>query len=428
MATRATDQIEADFLGAIRTDNEIIDKSLQAGLTPEHFADSANREQWRLAVAMRTEGTEVSDAALYAKAHSLGILERLGGMERLLRTGTGSSLGFAQLLEALLDTHAKRESYRRLRRAVDGLTGETIELGELRQLAEEVTGICAGQRSVQRSIGDIDAEIEADVKAAQEGKTDDADMLTWGLPKLDRYLRGIKRHEYVLICARPSRGKSSMLSTIAGANLVKGKRIAYFTLETSDKAVVQQMAGQMAGVATELMREWLPEHYSRFNKARAMIRDSKRLMVFDRDMTLDAIQGRCRLLANSFKPDAVILDYLGLVQTPGKSPYERVSLASKAMIPLRKVLGCPLIVGQQLNRSSESQEREPGTADLRDSGQLEEDAHRIVMLHWKNSQYLDQENRPYKILQPKLRDGRTTAVDGIEFHAPTTTFREAVGL
>jgi replicative DNA helicase len=423
---RTSDQLEADFLGSIRIDNEIIDKALQAGLTPEHFADAANREQWKLAVSMRTEGAEVSDAGLYAKGHSLGLLDRLGGMERLLKTGTGSSLGYEQQLAALLDVYAKREAYKLLKRAVDGLAKQSLELGELRELADGVTTLCAGKQSVQRSIADIDAEIEADVKAAQEGKTGEEGSLTWGLKKLDTFLRPIRRHEYVLVCARPSRGKSSMLSWLAGANLGQGKRVAYFTLETSDKAVVQQMAGQLAGVRLDSMPQWMPDQFRAFNKARASLRDSKRLMVFDRDMSLDAIIARCRLLAGSFKPDLVVLDYLGLVATSGRSPYERVSLVSKAMIPLRKALQCPLVVGQQLNRAAESQEREPTLGDLRDSGQLEEDAHRCVMLHWKDSQFLDKETRAYKILQPKLRDGRTTAVDGIEFHAPTTSWREAI--
>lgn len=422
---RSSDKLEADFLGAIRTDNAIIDKALQSGLTAEHFADAANREQWKLAVSMRTEGAEVSDAGLYARAHAMGILANLGGMDRILSTGTGSTLGYEQTLTSLIDTHAKREAYKLLKRGMDGLTKQTMELGDLRELADGVTTLCAGKQNHHRSMADIDAEIEADVKAAMEGKTGDEGSLTWGLPKLDRFLRPIRRHEYVLVCARPSRGKSSMLAFLAGANIMQGKRVAFFTLETSDKAVVQQMAAQLAGVRLDSMAQWMPDQFRAFNAARAKLKDSKRLMVFDRDMSLDAITARCRLLAGSFKPDLVILDYLGLVASNGRSPYERVSLVSKAMIPLRKALGCALVVGQQLNRAAEAQEREPTLGDLRDSGQLEEDAHRCVMLHWKDSGFLDREIRAYKILQPKLRDGRTTAVDGIEFNAPTTTWREA---
>ena len=422
---RSSDKLEAGFLSALRVDNAIIDKALQAGLTAGHFADIPNREQWKLAVEMRTEGAEVSDAGLYAKAHSLGILANLGGMDRLLSTGTGSALGYEQMLASLIDAYGKREAYKLLKRGMEGLAKQTLEMADIRELADNVITLCAGKQNHHRSVADIDAEIEADVQAAMAGKTGDEGSLTWGLPKLDNYLRPIRRHEYVLVCARPSRGKSSMLAFIAGANLMQGKRVAFFTLETSDKAVVQQMAGQIAGVRLDSMAQWMPDQFRLFNTARAKLKDSKRLMVFDRDMSLDAITARCRLLAGSFKPDLVIIDYLGLVATNGRTPYERVSLVSKAMIPLRKALGCALVVGQQLNRASEAQEREPTLGDLRDSGQLEEDAHRCVMLHWKDSNILDREIRAYKVLQPKLRDGRTTSVDGIEFNAPITTWKEA---
>jgi replicative DNA helicase len=416
--------IERDYLAACRLDNTIIDAAIQAGLTTGMFASHVCQNQWQLMLAMRLSGTEVSDASLYAEAHKRGLLASLGGVDGIISGTAASTLGAATQLEAILDLHAKRESWKLLHKAVEHLESNTADMAEIQRLAGAVAAMSSGQRGVQRSVADIDQEIEADVKAAQEGKTG-GPMITWGLPKLDKYLCPIERHEYVLVCGRPSRGKSSMLTHIAGTNLMQGKRIAYFTLETSDKAVVRQMAAQMARVNLKQMGTWMPQHFTTFKKAREAIRDSGRLMVFDRDMTLEAIEARCRLLATSYKPDAVVLDYLGLVGTKGKSIYERVSTASKAMIPLRKVLGCPLIVGQQLNRAAEAQEREPSLSDLRDSGQLEVDAARVVMLHWKDSRYLDQETRAYKVLQPKMRDGPTTAVDGIEFHAPTTTWREA---
>jgi len=183
------------------------------------------------------------------------------------------------------------------------------------------------------------------------------------------------------------------------------------------------MACQYAKVNWQKRAEWMPDEYKRFNEARTFIRGTNRLLIYDKDLTLDAIESRSRLLASSFKPDVVIGDYLGLVRTKGKDIYERVSNASKAMIPLRKALDCPLVFGQQLKRS-ENEKEEPTLGALRDSGQLEEDASRVVMLHWTDGQFLDQEHRPYKILQPKFRDGPTTAVSGITFHAPTTRFYE----
>jgi len=424
--SRPTDSVEADFLSSCRLDNALIDQALQAGLSPAHFANPPHRALWLLSQALRVQGKEVDTTSLYTEAIQRGLLGEMGGAHAVLAQTVDNSFGGAKLLDTLIDVHAKRESWKRVKRLDERLTDGSIDLAEVRGLSEEITRISSGQSVVSRDINAIDAEVGAEVQAAREGRKSEEIEVSWGVKKLDRFLTTLKPHEYALVCARPSRGKSSLLSQMAGYNCIHGLRVAYFTLETSDKAVFRQMAAQLSGLCLGQMREWMPNHYDDFNRARARLKDSGRLMIFDRDMTLDALTARCRLLAASWKPQLVLIDYLGLVSTQGKSPYERASIASKAMIPLRKALGCTLVVGQQLNRGSDAQDREPGLGDLRDSGQIEEDAHRIVMLHWKDSRLLDQSTRQYKILQPKLRDCPTTAVDGIEFNAPLTRFREGV--
>lgn len=418
---------ERHFLSECIYDPAHIDKAVQAGLTQAHFTDYQHRDLWAFLLDLRASGKPIDEANIYAEASARGVLQKLGGTERLLEitsdAGRTPPAG-TPWLDCLLTAFAKREAWKKLEHAKTLLERNEASLDEVRALAEQAAGFCSQQRQQQRTIETIDDEIAAEVAAAKTGKKDESKLIKWGLPKLDKFLTPIESHEYVLICARPSRGKSSMLAQLAIRNLYRGKRIAYFTLETSDKSVVKQMAAQMAKLNLKEMHNWMPENFEDFDEARQFIRASGRLLVFDRDMELPQIEARCRLLAASFKPDVVMLDYLGLVRTAGKSIYERVSGASKAMIPLRKALGCPLIVGQQLNRASDAQEREPTLGDLRDSGQLEEDAHRVVMLHWKDSRLLDQPTREYIVLQPKLRDGPTTAADGIKFHAPTTRFYE----
>jgi replicative DNA helicase len=101
-----------------------------------------------------------------------------------------------------------------------------------------------------------------------------------------------------------------------------------------------------------------------------------------------------------------------------------MSLVSKAMIPLRKVLGCALVVGAQLSRSSESERREPTRTDFRDAGGIEEDAHRCLALWRKPGQALDMEYFDTDLLQLKLRDGPLAHVP-LRFHGRTTRFMEA---
>jgi replicative DNA helicase len=167
----------------------------------------------------------------------------------------------------------------------------------------------------------------------------------------------------------------------------------------------------------------MPEKQQEYMDKLRFAKTTKNLMIFDRDLSLTAIESRCRLLATSFKPELVIIDYLGLIVLDGSSSYERMSKVSKAMIPLRKALGCTLMVGAQLNRGPEKEEREPGRSDFRDAGGIEEDAHRIIALWRKPGQALDRDYYDSALLQLKCRDGGLAKVE-CSFHGPTTRFIE----
>lgn len=424
-------QLEKNFLACAYLDGATIDAGVSSGLGATCFTYGPHAEQFRFLCELRLSGKDTSIESVFAESRTNGRFNALGGAQAIFDAANAQpTITFASgFVRALLDAHGKRQALLHLSAAVESIKSGTATLEGIKATAERVTEVCSSQQSVHRSIGDIDNDAAAKIKAATSEAPDESQLIKWGIPKVDRFMMPIERHEYVLIAARPSRGKSSLLAHLAMTNLVRKLKVAYFTLETSDTSVFMQIAGQRCGlnVHRDGIRQWTPQEHKRFEDARNYLKTSGRLLVFDKDMTLEAVQARCRLLAANYKPDLVVLDYLGLVRSEGKSIYERVSNASKAMIPLKKLLGCALVVGQQLKRA-ENDAAEPTLSDLRDSGQLEEDAHRVVMPHWKESKHLDQQHRPYIFLQPKLRDGPTTAVDGITFHAPTTRFYEESGL
>jgi replicative DNA helicase len=238
----------------------------------------------------------------------------------------------------------------------------------------------------------------------------------------------MEAHEYVVVGARTSIGKSSFMSQIASHNLNRGLRVAYFTLETSAGAVVKQIAGQRSKVNLRQINQEMSDRQQEYFKALKRLGE-QHLRVFDKDMTVGQIESRCRLLAASWKPQLVIIDYLGLIRGTDGSAYERMGQLSKAMIPLRKTLGCVLMVAAQLNRSNEREDRAPTRSDFRDAGSIEEDAHRVIALHRPskshtgNVQELGQSTYDYELLQLKLRDG-PLAYSRIKYFAPHTWFYE----
>ena len=299
----------------------------------------------------------------------------------------------------------------------------SVDLAEVGKVGEELVHACAGKVVSHRPIGVIAGEAIAEAQAAIEGRKDDRVTIETGLPSFDRGATPIYPHEYFVMAGRSSHGKSSLMLQMAGHNLARNLRVVIFTLETSDKSVVKQIAAQRSGVDLRNIGRAMPEQQKRYLKGLDWLATGKNLLVFDKDLTADAIASRCRMLATTFRPDLVLVDYLGLVGGFDGSAYERASAASKTMIPLQKSLGCALGVGCQLNQGSEKDEREPNRTDFRDSGQILEDCHRAIAVWRKPGFKLDQATFDYDILQLKLRDGPLTKTP-CRFHAPTTRFIE----
>ena len=218
------------------------------------------------------------------------------------------------------------------------------------------------------------------------------------------------------------------MTQLAQCNLYRGLRVAYFTLETSSRAVVLQMASQRAQINLRFISM---ESMEKQKLLKAEIEALKKmpLLIFERDLSLDQIEARCQLLAATWKPDLVIIDYLGLIKTTDGNAYERMSKLSKAMIPLKKSLGCAMIVAAQLNRGNEREDRPPSRTDFRDTGSIEEDAHRVLAIHRPSkddsgvTQGCDRKEYLQELYQLKNRDGPLHQTR-LTFFSPHTRFTE----
>jgi len=418
---------EQRFLSACYQDPAHIDTGVGSGLTVDHFTDSEAAAQWRILTALRAAGEATDTGAVYAHAVAAGLLDQCGGLGGITaassQDGTAGVNGPAAL-SVLLAGYSRREAWKLCERGRSMAADAATSLADVGALGEALVGVCAGKVAHHRPVADIAAEAHADASAVLAGNVEVGPVIVTGLPKFDRFATPMRSHEYVVVAGRSSHGKSSLMLQIAGHNLGLGMKVVIFSLETSDKSVVKQLAGQRAGIDLRNIQDATREQQDKYMKGLEYLGKSKKLLVFDRELTVDAIAARCRLLAASFQPNLVIVDYLGLIGGTTGSAYERTSALSKAMIPIQKSLGCVLMLGVQLNQSAEKEEREPTRTDFRDSGQILEDAHRCIAVWRKPGFALDQQWFDYDLLQIKLRDGNLCKV-GCRFHGPSTRFLEA---
>lgn len=228
--------------------------------------------------------------------------------------------------------------------------------------------------------------------------------LASGLRPVDDLLNGMRPGDLILLAARPSMGKSALGFEIARRVASHGGRVLIFSLEMGYKQVVGRWASALSRVhGSRVERGLCPAQYAgtahetrylsrpelrTYNDALEQIQGYATLTINDQ-ASLRAEQIRAQALAHAARAgglDLVVVDHTGLIDAGPDGRRQltatREGAKSRAMKALAKELGAPLILLQQLNRGVEArQDKRPGLADLRDSGEHEENADIVLALY-----------------------------------------------
>ena len=213
----------------------------------------------------------------------------------------------------------------------------------------------------------------------------DIDPLYVGLERLDNALGGLEGGDVIVIGARPAVGKSAFVTQIA-LYLSRGKKkVAFYNLEMSDKQIYERLLSSISGIGLTRIRRahsFLGDERERFNKAN---KELKELTLYIRSgpVSVSKIRNECKHL----ELDCIIIDYIQLLKSDIRyqSRTSEVGAISKAIKELAMELNIPIIALSQLNRVSELREnKEPTMGELREAGDIEQDAS-IILLLWNIS-------------------------------------------
>lgn len=247
--------------------------------------------------------------------------------------------------------------------------------------------------------------------------------LSFGIPDLDDATNGAGPGEIIIVGARPSLGKTSLALNFAAHFAKLGNPTAIFSAEM----LATQLGVRFLSSAAEIDSIRLArgrigkEEIKRLHNSIPKVAQLP-IWIDDRsDMRLVDIQVGLRTLVKEHGIKVGIVDYLQLLREPegSRNREDAVRRISNGLFNIAKELQIPLIVLAQLNRDADG--REPRKSDLRDSGSIEQDAHKIFLLHADDpspeAQIIDLE-----IIVSKCRDGRLGPIE-VEFHRPFTTFK-----
>jgi replicative DNA helicase len=250
-----------------------------------------------------------------------------------------------------------------------------------------------------------------------------------GFMDLDTLLGGFHRSDLVVLAARPSVGKSSLLINF-GRNAAVGQnaRVAIFTIEMSGAQLAQRLLASECGVdASRLRLGQMTESEERRAMNATGELSGLELYIDDSSIvTVGQIQTKVRRLAQQLGGiDLVLIDYLQLMQGSSRTRDNRVqevSEISRGLKMLARELDVPVIAAAQLSRAPEMRQPHiPMLSDLRESGSIEQDAD-VVMFIYREDIYVTREewetrnfDQPYpegitKLIVAKHRNGPTGVV------------------
>lgn len=231
-------------------------------------------------------------------------------------------------------------------------------------------------------------------------------------PSLNDVISGFRHGALSVVGARPAVGKTSIGIQVA-LELARHGNVLFSSLEMSERELHFRCMAAGAWIPHAMLEAPQPlPPWANVKLAKWFKETPKRIVFDDRgSITVNDVRVQARSVAREGKLAGVVVDYLQLISgtDPKAKRLEIVGEASRQLKLLAKDLGCPVIALSQLNRNSEGRaDKRPQLADLRESGDIEQNADVVLLLHRDMDPSSGSDD--LEVLVAKNRHGATRAV------------------
>jgi len=209
-----------------------------------------------------------------------------------------------------------------------------------------------------------------------------------GFYELDNLLSGFQKSDFIILAGRPSMGKTALALNFARNSSSQDTKIGFFSLEMSNKQLVERLLTSEAKLDSHLVRTGkLPKHeWNKLSDAADTLSESEIYIDDSADLNIMELRAKARQLKVEKNIDILFIDYLQLLHAPGKSEsrQQEISFISRSLKALSKELEIPIVCLSQLSRAVESRtDHRPIMSDLRESGAIEQDADVVMFIYRK---------------------------------------------
>jgi len=413
----------------MQDDREAMAGQIDSTLNPQDFGEEIHGNLFRLWQQLGQAGQARDLAALVDASRTHNLFT--GGEDYLINLATNPTYLTASVeaIQAAM-TRIKDLSVMRTVLASAKLVVEKAALGQtsveaLTTMLEDAAGNARTSAKSSRTgpehvAGFISVLLEQ-IERRLDGQEVEAGVAT-GFPRLDALLGGgFVDEDLIVLAARPSMGKTAMEVNFMLAAADAGRAALLFSMEMRGTSMAKRMISRAGRVPSSVFNsaEQLPDRLEAIYEAAQKLGNQQIYVDESPGLSLAEIRTRSRLFAaqNLGKKLIIGVDYLQLIAAgaaakPGTDARVVVGDASKGLKLLARELKCPVVALAQLSRTVEQRaNKRPMMSDLKESGQIEQDAD-VIMFLYRDEVYNPETSEPgiTEVIVSKQREGATGTV------------------
>ncbi len=413
-------EAEQSVLGGILlSDRAMYGLVIEEGLKPEDFYRERHRLIYESMLALYRETEPIDVLTVAEHLRSAGKLDEAGGKASVDElTGGVPGLGGIRRYAQIVREHA-------LMRRLLSTTYE-IQASVLNHAAAPRDLVEQAERAMlevahddrQKDFRTIDEILDDELKKMEKLSREGTSLTGTpsGFRDLDEITGGFQPGNLIVIAARPSMGKSALVTNIAeNAAIDHGRPVALFSLEMSETELAQRFVASQGRIkGDELRKGRVPDSkWPKILQASAKLAAAPLFIDDSSDVGIIEIRAKARRLHQQQPLGLIIIDYLQLMRPDGRveSRVQQVGEMSRGLKILARELHVPVIALSQLNRNVEARtDKRPLLSDLRESGSVEQDSDLVAFIY--RDEYYNREDSEHEgeaeIIIAKHRNGPLT--------------------
>lgn len=422
-------EAEQSIIGGLLLDNRAWDRV--GGIVAEgDFYNHQHRLLYSVIGGMINAGHAADVITVIERLDALGKADECGGMVYL--NALAQSVPSAANIRRYGELVRERAMLRKLVAAADDMATRAFNTegrDSAAILDEALTKLSElqrrGMRKEPRAIADIAIERTQHYEDLADGKV----VAGWRthIPRLTYMLNGgLRAGSLYILAARPSVGKSSFAQDLGLHFAQDGLTTLFLSQEMPDTEVADRGVANFGRLSFSDLMTGKMERDNWTRATEAMERLAKLPFYVDDQaaLTLQDIRNKARTCKGL---KVLFLDYLQLCTSARKDSNRNneVGEISRGLKALAKDMGIAVVALSQLNRKVETRANSrPNLSDLRDSGEIEQDAD-VVLFLWPVREHEEQGRRVIGCAIDKNRQGRLGEV-GLDFFGDLQQWSESL--